>query len=163
MSDPRTVALVEECSREEESCLYTSTSLYIWLRDSRALKRVFVVAPIFIGGLATLPTLNDDAAIRAVLIMVASLFPAVFEALKMDVHLEAISRHASVFKSLQDRFRQARTVAALGPYDEFRAEFDALMNRMDAARETSLTPPERCFVKAREKIKAGHYDFKADS
>jgi hypothetical protein len=160
--DPRSDALVQECTRQEESCLYTSTSLYIWLRDSRSHRRIFVVAPIVIGAIAVSPLLDRMEIGRAILVMVASLFPAVFEALKLDIHIDTIAKHAAAYKSLQDRFRQARTVTALGSYEEFRTEFDQLMVRMDATRESSLTPPERCFTKAQEKIKAGHYDFEAD-
>ena len=41
-------------------------------------------------------------------------------------------------------------------------EFDALMQRMDDARAASLTPPESFFKKARQKQKAGDYDFAVD-
>ena len=36
------------------------------------------------------------------------------------------------------------------------------MDRMEVARSSSLTAPERYFLKARDKIKAGHYDFEVD-
>ena len=51
---------------------------------------------------------------------------------------------------------------ALGPFDDFKKEFEALMSRMDEARASSLTPPERFFKKAQTKIKAGHYNFTVD-
>ena len=48
---------------------------------------------------------------------------------------------------------------------ENRAENDLieLMKRMDAARSHSLTPPERFFQKAKEKIKKGEYDYDVDA
>ena len=63
---------------------------------------------------------------------------------------------------LQDRFRQAWQITALGNFDFFQAEFNTLMDRMDTARDSSLTPPERFFKKAQKKIKSGDYDFGAD-
>ena len=74
-----------------------------------------------------------------------------------------IGKHAHQSKILQDRFRQAWRVSGLGPFEDFKKEFDDLMARMDVARSTSLTAPERYFKKARKKIEAGHYDFTVDA
>ena len=168
VSNTRTAELVAECRRQEESCLYTSTSLYIWLRQSRALRRVFIVAPIVLGALATWSVLDQPDAtwvkwLTASFALLAGLIPAIFEALKLDVHIDEISRHAAEFKNLQDRFRQAGSVIALGPWEDFKTAFDVLMERMDTARSASLTPPERCFEAARKKIGQGHYGFEADT
>jgi hypothetical protein len=38
-----------------------------------------------------------------------------------------------------------------------------LMDRMDVARSTSITPPEWAFEEARRKIDAGHYSFAVDA
>lgn len=54
MSDDLQRAVVAECRRQEESCLYTSTMLYIWLRVVRLKRRVFVSAPIVLSGIAAL-------------------------------------------------------------------------------------------------------------
>jgi len=160
--------LVAECRRQEESCLYTSTSLYMWLRNSRALRRVFIVAPIVLGSLATWSVLDQPDTVwlrwlTAIFALVAGLIPAIYQALKLDVDIDEIARHAAQFKNLQDRFRQAANVTALGPWEDFKAEFDALMDRMDTARRASLTPPERYFEAAKKKIKKGHYDFDSDA
>lgn len=160
--DTRTEALAAECKRQEDSGLYTSTTLYVWLRASRMYKRVFIVSPIVLGAIVASPLLEDYDVVRAILIMVASLFPAIFEALKLDVHLETIAKQAAIFKSLQDRFRVARTVTALGGYEQLRAEYEELMTRMDAAREISVTPPEWCFKAAQKKVASGDYDFEVD-
>jgi hypothetical protein len=167
LTDERARRLVAECRRQEESCLFTSTMLYIWLRETRLYRRIFVIAPIVLGALAGWSVLDQPDAqwlkwMTAIFAFLAGLFPAIFEALKLDIQIDEIVRQAATFKALQDRFRQAATVTALGPFDEFQAEVTALMDRMDAARATSITPPERCFEAARKKIAAGHYDFAVD-
>lgn len=166
--DERAAALVAECRRQEESCLYTSTTLYIWLREARLIRRIFVVAPVVLGALATWSVLDQPVAewvkwLTATFALVAGLFPAVYEALKLDTHIDEIARQAALFKNLQDRFRQAATVAALGPYDEFQTIFDSLMERMDAARSVSITPPERCFKAAQDKVRSGDYRFDSEN
>jgi hypothetical protein len=93
----------------------------------------------------------------------AWLAPAVYKSLDFDVSLNQIAKHANQFKILQDRFRQAWRVTALGPFEEFKKEFDDLMARMDAARASSLSAPERFFRKAQAKVDAGHYDFAVDA
>ena len=166
--DERTSRVVAECKRQAESCLYTSTTLYIWLREARLTRRVFVVAPVVLGALATWSVLDQPEGawlqwLTATFALLAGIFPAVFEALKLNTHIDEIARQAAAFKNLQDRFRQAAMVTALGPFEKLQAEFLALMDRMDEARATSTTPPERCFEAARKKIGAGHYEFAADS
>lgn len=94
--------------------------------------------------------------------MLAGLTPAVYKALDLDVSLDTLVKHSHQFKTLQDRFRQAWRVTALGDFGEFKDEFATLMDRMDAARASSLTAPERFFKKAQKKINDGHYDFGVD-
>ncbi len=167
LADPRVEPLVRECRRQEESCLYTSTTLYIWLRQTRLIRRIFVVAPAVFGALATWSVLDKPELTLLVwstasFALLAGLFPAIFEALKLDVHEVSIARQAAAFKTIQDRFRQLATITALGPYDTFEAEFHKTMERLDEARAESTTPPERCFKTARRKIAAGHYCFDLD-
>ena len=166
--DERTSRLVAECRRQEESCLYTSTTLYLWLRKARLIRRIFVVAPVVLGAFATWSVLDQPERtwlrwLTATFALLAGIFPAVFEALKLDTQIDEIARQAALFKNLQDRFRQAATVTALARFEDFQAEFHALMDRMDESRATSITPPECCFEAARKKIGAGHYEFAADS
>ena len=151
--DEQTQKLIVECKRQEENCLFTSVSLYIWLREVRWRKRAFIVAPIVFGGLATWTVLDrpDLIWLTATLALLAGLFPAIYEALKLDVHIEEIARLAAEFKNLQDRFRQASNITALAPYEEFRSDFENLMLRMDTARGGSITAPERCFKAAQKK------------
>lgn len=166
MTDEQTQKTIAECKRQEESCLYTSTSLFEWLKSLRAWKVFFVVTPIILGGLATWPLLahhDEYKWFSGVCALLAGFSPALYKALDFDVNLKAITQHAHEFKILQDRFRQAWRISALGPFADFKKEFDGLMMRMDAARAASLTPPERFFKKAQAKIGAGHYDFAVDT
>ena len=167
INDPRTARLVKECRRQEESCLYTSTTLYIWLRQARRIHNVFVVAPVVLGAFGTWSILDQPdltwlVLLTAICVLLAGLFPAIFEALKLDTHVDLITRQAAAFKTLQDRFRQLATVTALGPFDTFQAEFSEAMKCMDETRATSITPPECCFRAARKKIIAGDYSFGTD-
>lgn len=164
--DDRTQNLIAECKRQQESCLYTSTMIFEWLKWLRCCRVVFVVAPIILGGLATWPLLTKQAGmewITGVCALLAGLTPAVYKALELDVNLDALTKDASQFKVLQDRFRLSWSVTALGAFDTFRTEFDSLMERMDAARAHSLTVPDRFFKKTQKKINSGDYDFRVDT
>jgi hypothetical protein len=163
--DERVKNLIEECQRQEESCAYTSTTFFEWLKSLRRWRAVFVVAPIVLGAVATWPLLTRETGyewITSTCALLAGVTPAVYKALNLDVSLEVISNHAYQFKILQDRFRQAWRVTALDSADQFKKEFDALMARMDTARASSLTAPERFFKKAQKKINAGDYNFGVD-
>lgn len=168
-TDPRVIedrrkAVIAECRRLEESCLWTSTTLYIWLRWVRHQRQFFVAAPIIIGGVAGLSVLKawaPDWAI-ALLAFVASLFPALANALKFETRVEEIAKHAADFKSLQDRFRQVATIVAPADLKDAETRLEDLADRLDSARGKSITPPEWAFKKARKKIEAGHYSFTAD-
>jgi hypothetical protein len=92
----------------------------------------------------------------------AGMFPAVSKALNLDVHLESIQRAATEFTNLRDRFRQAATVTSFAAFDEFKAEVEALMDRMDAVRTSGLPTPDWCFRKAQKRIRGGDYDFDVD-
>lgn len=164
MTDPRTQNLIDECDRQEESCLYTSTALFEWLKHLRYWKLFFVIAPIVLAAVAAaLPNLSSGLAwLTVICTLVAGVATAVYKALHLDVSLDLISRTANQYKILQDRFRQARTVSALGTFDEFNKEFQARMQQMDAIRSASLPPPECFFKKAQRKIQSGDYDFTAD-
>ena len=159
--------LVAECKRQEESCLYTSTTLYIWLRMARITRMVFVIMPIILGAIATWSVLDRPEIawlkwLTATSAFLAGIFPAVYKALDIDDNVEQISQHAARFKNLQDRFRQAADVTSLSSFENFEAEFKKLMQQMDDARESSITPPEWCFKRAQRKIRAGHYKFDYD-
>ena len=159
--------LINECKRQEESCLFTSTIFYLWLRNSRIIRICFIVVPIILASVGTWSFLNrfDNLWIltgTALSTLLAGVTPAIFNALNLDSHVELIAKQAAIFKCLQDRFRQCWKISSQEPLAEFKTKFEMLMNQMDAAREQSITPPERYFKKARMKIESGHYAFQAD-
>jgi hypothetical protein len=159
--------LVSECRRQHDNCLYTSTSLFIWLRWLRMLRILFVILPLFFGSLGTwklLTTSNLESVkiLVSVCSFVAGLLPAIYGGLKFDHSLEICGQLAGEFKNLQDRFRQVGLVSSQKPFTEFEKDFQALMKRMEAARSHSYTAPEWCFKAAQEKINAGDYSFDVD-
>lgn len=162
--DERTQNLIDECRRQEESCLYTSTAFFEWLKSLRVRKVVLVVVPIILGGLATWPLLakQEYKWVTGLCALLAGFAPAIYKALDFDVNLNMVAKHAHQFKVLQDRFRQCWRLTGLGAFEEFKKEFDDLMGRMDDTRGASLTPPERFFKRAKQKIEAGHYSFSVD-
>jgi hypothetical protein len=160
--------LVKECKRQEESCLYTSTALYIWLREARRWRAALIVTPIVFGAISSWSVLQQPSVawviwVTAAAGLIAGVFPSVREALDLDLHVDEISRIAAQFKNLQDRFRIAADTGPFKPPETFEAEVRDLMERLDEARKASVTPPERCFKKAQAKIKAGDYSFSVDA
>src|SRR5438552_1898640 len=108
--------LALECKRQAENCLYTSTTLFIWLRFLRYVKAFCLGVPLVLGSLATwdlLTTSNLESVRRlaAISAFVAGLLPTLYAALRYDQYLEQCTVLASRFKSLQDRFRKAARVS----------------------------------------------------
>ena len=167
MTDQKVSELIKECLRQEESCKYTAAGLYSWQKCARFWKNVFIVAPIILGGLASSQILTDNnetwksvAAAGAALL--AGFFPAIFEALGMDMRVREIGKAASEFTNLRDRFRQLANLGAHMEFEELNAAFEQVMDRMDAARTTSPPLPESFFQRGRDKIIRGDYDFDVD-
>jgi hypothetical protein len=162
----KTSELLNECKRQSESCLFTSTALYAWLRSTRRLKSAFIVGPILLGGFAgwqlmvdASPAWRTTAGICALL---SGLLPTIHAALRIDRNVDDTALAAAVFKNLQDRFRQAALIGSRKSYAEFEMEFRALMDRMEKAQEGSVTAPERFFRQAQAKVKKGDYAFEVD-
>lgn len=88
--EARRAEVVKECLRQSEACLWTSTMLYTWLRRVRFQQRVFVAAPIILGALASFTVLKEWAYtwIIAVMALLASLFPALADALKIQTSVD---------------------------------------------------------------------------
>jgi len=163
--DLATQALVNECKRQEESCLYTSTSLFEWLKALRSWRRVLITTPIILSAIATSAIIKQYSHyewIAGVSALLAGILPAVLKALELDRDLIAIARQAGQFKVLQDRFRQLWRVGALGDSEGFKRDFKANMKEMDDLRLASSAVPDRFFAKAQQKIGEGHYDFAVD-
>lgn len=166
MMDQRTQEIVAECKRQQESCNYTSTAMYSWLKEVRVYRVLFIALPILFGSIASAKILLKDPTydwLTAFASLLAGLFPAVFKALDLDVSIKAMSDSAHRFEVLRDRFRQASLIGATKNADEIEAEFKDLMSRMDEARNSSLAIPERHFKSAQKKIAAGDYTFTADT
>jgi hypothetical protein len=166
--DPKQEQLALECKRQAENCLYTSTSLFIWLRWLRYIRIGFVAAPLILGSIAgwKLLAASDLQSVRvlvAVCALLAGLLPSIYAALKYDDQLEQCKRLTGEFKNLRDRFRQAALVSSLKTFDEFERDFQKLMERLELARAHSYTAPEWCFRRAQKKIKSGDYDHDVDA
>lgn len=162
----RAQEIINECKRQQESCTYTSTALYFWLKEVRVYRIAFITLPIVFGSLASAKILLKDPSfdwVTAIAALLAGLFPAIFKALDLDVSLKAMSDAAHRFEILRDRFRQAALITATKPLDELEEVFADLMGRMDEARSASLAIPERHFKKAQKKIGGGDYDFDSDA
>jgi hypothetical protein len=153
-----------EALRQMESCLYTSTSIYAWLKTVRWQHKAVVLLPILLSAAAGFSYLKDliPAWALAILTLLATLIPSIAKALDIETHVQELKRAASEFKSLQDRFRQLALVNYHGDVKELEAKLSALMDKLDTARAISITPPDRYFQRARRKIKAGDYDFSVD-
>lgn len=168
MTDNFKEEIIKECERQSESCLYTSTSLYCWLRSMRRWNRVLVVAPIILGGIGSWSILERYSAhpvivwIAAICSLLAGLLPTIFKTLGLDGHIGYVSDQAAGYKNLQDRFRQLSKFALHKTYEDVKSEFDNLMQKMEELRGKSITAPERFFTAAQKKIKAGDYSFDSD-
>lgn len=167
MSDPRIANLIEECERQEESCLYTAAALYIWQKRARFWRNFFIVAPIVLAGIASSQIFVDiqsttEKLIAVSLSVLAGFFPTIYVALGMDMRVAEIGQSASEFTNIRDRFRQAARVKSHAPFDEFDATFEQLMDRLDAARKSAPATPDWCFRRAQGNIKKGDYSFAAD-
>lgn len=162
--NPRTDALIKESRRQLESCLYTSTTLFIWLKFVRWANRIFIIIPIILGGISTWSILQNDShkLFTASCALLAGLFPAISNALGFKFSLDEIAILAADFKNLQDRFRQVSEIDSPADFEVFSQKFENLMQKLEEVRKKSITPPEWCFKMARRKIQAGHYDFNID-
>lgn len=161
--DPRTVAVAYECLRQEESALYTSTALYIWLRGARIWNQVFVVVPVLTGTLSGVAFFQSNAMVATALAILTGFAPALRDALRLDIHLDTIRTLAAEFKGLQDAFRQLGRIGAVTNPASAERELARLMEELNRARSHSVTIPERVFKKAQKKINAGDYDFTVDA
>jgi hypothetical protein len=153
-----------EALRQSESCLYMSTQIYIWLRRVRWQNKAIILAPIIFSAVAAFSYAKDwlPAWGLAVIAFLSTLIPSIADALDIQTHVEELKRLAAEWKALQDRFRQLAKITALGSSEQAEAKLGELMDRLDAVRAGSVTPPEKYYQAARRKIKSGDYDFTID-
>lgn len=130
-----------------------------WLRWMR---RFFLTAPVVFGALATWKILEQTSPIWAAFFtLLATALPPTYHALKIDSAINSYASLAGEFTHLRDRFRQAALVCSQRPFSEFEADSKPLFERLEKARCHMLTPPERCFKRARRKHKdvRYHHDY----
>jgi len=154
-------ALIAECEREEENCLYTSTSFYIWLRTLKGT-RIVLWAGGAIGSIVSASNILsgdlDYPIIIAGLALAGVLMPGLIKAVRLDSAIKDYAKAAAAFKNLQGELRRAAKVWSNKPFPEFEAEARNAIKAMNEARKPSLTPPEWCFRLAQKKVKRGDYD-----
>lgn len=166
-TDSARAALIAECERQAENCLYTGASLYIWLKRARWWRALFLVVPAVLSGFATSQMLGQYLGatgnfIAAASGLLAGFFPVIFVALNMDMKVIELSRSAAEYTNLRDRFRQLATVKSQGDFKSFETGFETLMDRMDAVRSSAPPIPEWCFRKAQKKVQKGDYKYDRD-
>jgi len=159
--------LIKECKRQEESCLYTSTSLFICLRCLRSVKVLLVALPLIFGSLASSKLLipqevEKSHPVFALLSFLAAIIPSLYVALKFDERLEECVRLSAEFNILHHDFRYAANVYATKSTTDFEAHVSELRTRLAEARKASFTAPEWCFKRAQKKISSGDYSFSED-
>jgi hypothetical protein len=165
--EDKTKALVLECKRLSESCQYTSTSIYVWLKCLRWAKIFFTAVPLILGSLASweLLTSSDIQSTRnivAIFAFLAGLLPSIYSALKFDERLEQYIHASGEFKNLEHRFRKLCLVDSQKAFEEFEDEFNLAMQRYEQLSNLSITTPEWCFRRAQKKVKSGDYVFNID-
>lgn len=156
-------ALRAQCLQQCERCLYTSVSLFIWLRCLRKVRVALIIVPIILGSLAGWDLLQGhDGAFKtltAVFAFLAGLVPAVYSALKLDDHLPTAARLAGEYKNLEIVFGDLAQVGPTKAFEDFEEEYKQAMVRLEKANAEAYTAPEWCFGAAKKKIEAGHYSF----
>lgn len=154
-------ALIAECEREEENCLYTSTSFYVWLRTLKMIRAalwVFGAVGSIVSANSILRGQHGYEIMMAALAVAGVLMPGLIKAVQLDATIRDYATAAAVFKNLQGEFRRLAQVWSNKPFPEFEAEARQAIKAMNEARKPSLTPPEWYFRLAQRKIKRGDYE-----
>ena len=160
----KTRELITECQRLSESCLYTSTTFYEFLKSIRFWNRVLTIVPLVLAAASTweLAKVDGNKWVTGVCALLAALIPTVHQALKLSASIKEVETAATEYKNLQDRFRQTAMVYSRKTFSEFEGEFALHMERLEKARALCITPPERFFKAAQAKVKSGDYTFDVD-
>lgn len=153
-------ALIAECEREEENCLYTSTTFFIWLRTLKSV-RASLWSFGAIGSIASAKSIlggeHNYPIIMAGLALAGVVMPGLIKGVRLDSAVKDYAAAAASFKNLQGEFRRAAKIWSNKPFSEFEAEARKAIKAMNEARKPSLTPPEWCFRQAQKKVKSGDY------
>ena len=155
-------ALQTQCDEQRERCVYTATTLFIWVRALRLIRIAFVVLPIICGALAGWDLLKEVPEYKtytALLALAAGLVPAVYAALKLDEHLPTAARLSGEYKNLDIIFADLGKIGPHKPFEDFERDYLDARHRLEKANGEAYTTPEWCFKAAQRKIKRGHYTF----
>lgn len=155
-------ALRTQCDEQRERCVYTATTLFVWVRALRLIRIAFVVLPIICGALAgwdLLKATPEYATLTALLALSAGLVPAVYAALKLDEHLPTAARLSGEYKNLEIIFADLGKVGPHKSPEDFEKDYLEARTRLEKANGEAYTAPEWCFRAAQKKIKSGHYTF----
>ncbi len=160
MTSTQHEAIINECKRQSESCLYTSTALFEWAKAAKVQNRWWNALPIALGALASFGLLqNSYPAIAGMLALAAGLIPSIYEKLNIEKHTEEMLLQAGQYKILQDRFTQAANITALDTdQQKLKVEYETVLRQLEDLRARPILVPEKYFKIAQDKIKTGHYD-----
>ena len=161
MTDTET-EILKECERQEENCLYTFTVLMVWLRSLRRWRRVFIFGQVVFSVCAAAFAVAGHALAAGAFGSIAGLSPIVWGSLQLDGQLEVVSRHASLFVELRDRFRRIKNIEATKGLKVLEREFQFAVEDLAGARKYGVSPPEKYFAIAQEKIRRGDYENSID-
>jgi len=112
-------ALIAECEREEENCLYTSTSFYIWLRMLKTTRAgLWTLGAIgsIVSANSILRGRQDYQVVMAALALAGVLMPGLIKAVQLDAAIKDYTAAAGSFKNLQGEFRRAAKVWSSKPF-----------------------------------------------
>ena len=159
--------IVDECKRQLESCLYSSTACYEVVKYRESLRWYVTAVAFIIGSLTAWSVLRtwDNVYIQAAVsfgAFISGLIPAFLGYMKFDESLESYRFYAARYKNLADRFRQTAQITSQKSLAALDEDFKVLMKRMETLRLNSPAIPEWAFSKAKGKIEKGHYEFEVD-
>ncbi len=115
-------ALIRECKREEENCLYTSTNFFIWVRCLRYLRGALWIGAVTGSAVAASHILRGDPSYRLLMAaaLAAVILPGIGRAVRIDAAIRNYADAAAAFKNLQGEFRRAAQVWSLKSYPRVR-------------------------------------------
>lgn len=157
--------IIKECEREEENCLYSSTTFYFWLKSLQRIKMFFIVTPLLLGGFSGVKILASSQLdwikyLLGIASLLAGILPSIFSALKLDLKIEQLDKAAAIYKILQGKFRRLRNIKSKDK--TFENDFNSVIVELENIKSESITPPQRFFIKAQKKIAEGDYNFNTD-
>lgn len=154
-------ALVKECIEQARNTIYTSTTFFIWLRCLKVVRGVLWFLAVAAGAAAASTALNESGEYKllvAALALLAVIIPGAIKALKLDETIIDYETAAAKFKNAEGTLRRAANVWSNKSFEQFEIEARQALEKLDSARNPSLTPPEWCFRQAQKKVQSGDYD-----